>query len=109
MKGQTALEYAAPVSKWGALHTPLQLDPKQEQPLFRRLEEEFLANARALDAAAGGTPTGPAPDPVRAPDPQAPDSAYCSSSVSSSSLSILGSKCGQLGYSGRMANGLPRP
>ncbi|KAB1254011.1 GAS2-like protein 1 [Camelus dromedarius] len=90
-------------------HTPLQLDPKQEQPLFRRLEEEFLANARALDAAAGGTPTGPAPDPVRAPDPQAPDSAYCSSSVSSSSLSILGSKCGQLGYSGRMANGLPRP
>uniref|UniRef100_A0A8D0Z715 Growth arrest specific 2 like 1 n=1 Tax=Sus scrofa TaxID=9823 RepID=A0A8D0Z715_PIG len=89
--------------------TPLQLDPKQEQQLFRRLEEEFLANARALEAAAGGTSTGPAPDPIRAPDPPAPDSAYCSSSSSSSSLSILGSKCGQPGDSGRMANGLPGP
>ncbi|KAI4536412.1 hypothetical protein MG293_013804 [Ovis ammon polii] len=90
--------------------TPLQLDPKQEQQLFQRLEEEFLANARALEAAAaGGTPSGPAPDPVRAPDPPAPDSAYCSSSSSSSSLSVLGSKCGQPGDSGRMANGLPGP
>ncbi|XP_010827164.1 PREDICTED: GAS2-like protein 1 [Bison bison bison] len=90
--------------------TPLQLDPKQEQQLFRRLEEEFLANARALEAAAaGGTPSGPAPDPIRAPDPPAPDSAYCSSSSSSSSLSVLGGKCGQPGDSGRMANGLPGP
>lgn len=90
--------------------TPLQLDPKQEQQLFQRLEEEFLANARALEAAAaGGTPSGPAPDPIRAPDPPAPDSAYCSSSSSSSSLSVLGSKCGQPGDSGRMANGLPGP
>lgn len=89
--------------------TPLQLDPKQEQQLFRRLEEEFLANARALEAAAGGTPAGPASDPARAPDPPAPDSAYCSSSSSSSSLSVLGGKCGQPGDSGRMANGLPGP
>lgn len=89
--------------------TPLQLDPKQEQQLFRRLEEEFLANARALEAAAGGTPPGPASDPARAPDPPAPDSAYCSSSSSSSSLSVLGGKGGQLGDSGRMANGLPGP
>lgn len=87
--------------------TPLELDPQHEQQLFRRLEEEFLANARALEAAAGGTPTGPAPDPARAPDPSAPDSAYCSSSSSSSSLSVLGGKCGQSGDSGRMANGLP--
>lgn len=89
--------------------TPLQLDPKQEQQLFRRLEEEFLANARALEAAAGGTPPGPASDPARAPDPPAPDSAYCSSSSSSSSLSVLGGKGGQPGDSGRMANGLPGP
>ncbi|XP_068419597.1 GAS2-like protein 1 [Eschrichtius robustus] len=89
--------------------TPLQLDPKQEQQLFRRLEEEFLANARALEVAAGGTPTGPAPDLVRAPDPPAPDSAYCSSSSSSSSLSVLGGKCGQPADSGRMPNGLPGP
>nr|XP_058896206.1 GAS2-like protein 1 isoform X3 [Kogia breviceps] len=89
--------------------TPLQLDPKQEQQLFRRLEEEFLANARALEAAAGRTPTGPAPDLVRAPDLPAPDSAYCSSSSSSSSLSVLGGKCGQPADSGRMANGLPGP
>lgn len=89
--------------------TPLQLDPKQEQQLFQRLEEEFLANARALEAVTGGTASGPAPDPIRAPDPPAPDSAYCSSSSSSSSLSVLGSKCGQPGDSGRMANGLPGP
>ncbi|XP_042523615.1 GAS2-like protein 1 isoform X2 [Dipodomys spectabilis] len=87
--------------------TPLQLDPQQEQQLFQRLEEEFLANARALEAAASGTPTGPAPDPARAPDPPAPDSAYCSSSSSSSSLSILVGKCGQAGDSGRTANGMP--
>lgn len=87
--------------------TPLELDPQHEQQLFRRLEEEFLANARALEAAAGGAPTGPAPDAARAPDPSAPDSAYCSSSSSSSSLSVLGGKCGQSGDSGRMANGLP--
>ncbi|XP_009215300.2 GAS2-like protein 1 [Papio anubis] len=89
--------------------TPLQLDPQQEQQLFRRLEEEFLANARALEAVASVTPTGPAPDSARAPDPPAPDSAYCSSSSSSSSLSILGGKCGQPGDSGRTANGLPGP
>ncbi|XP_054326184.1 GAS2-like protein 1 [Pongo pygmaeus] len=89
--------------------TPLQLDPQQEQQLFQRLEEEFLANARALEAVASVTPTGPAPDPARAPDPPAPDSAYCSSSSSSSSLSVLGGKCGQLGDSGRTANGLPGP
>ncbi|XP_005396255.2 PREDICTED: GAS2-like protein 1 isoform X2 [Chinchilla lanigera] len=86
----------------------LLLDPHQEQQLFRRLEEEFLANARALEAAASQTP-GPAPDLARAPDPPAPDSAYCSSSSSSSSLSVLGGKCGQPGDSGRTANGLPGP
>nr|XP_012320365.1 GAS2-like protein 1 isoform X1 [Aotus nancymaae] len=89
--------------------TPLQLDPQQEQQLFQRLEEEFLANARALEAVASVTRTGPAPDPARAPDPPAPDSAYCSSSSSSSSLSVLGGKCGQPGDSGRTANGLPGP
>uniref|UniRef100_A0A8C6MY26 Growth arrest-specific 2 like 1 n=1 Tax=Mus spicilegus TaxID=10103 RepID=A0A8C6MY26_MUSSI len=81
----------------------LMLDPQQEQQLFRRLEEEFLANARALEAAASHTPMG------SAPDPPAPDSAYCSSSSSSSSLSVLGGKCGQPGESGRTANGLPGP
>lgn len=79
--------------------TPLQLDPQQEQQLFQRLEEEFLANARALEAAASHNP-----------DPPAPDSAYCSSSSSSSSLSVLvGGKCGPPGESGRTANGLPGP
>ncbi|XP_059131527.1 GAS2-like protein 1 isoform X2 [Peromyscus eremicus] len=81
----------------------LMLDPQQEQQLIRRLEEEFLANARALEAAASHTPMGPAPDPP------APDSAYCSSSSSSSSLSVLGGKCGQPGESGRTVNGLPTP
>ncbi|XP_008839324.1 GAS2-like protein 1 [Nannospalax galili] len=89
--------------------TPLQLDPLQEQQLFRRLEEEFLANARALEADGSQNPMGPTPDPARAPDPPAPDSAYCSSSSSSSSLSVLGGKCGPPGDSGRTANGLPCP
>lgn len=83
--------------------SPMQLDPQQEQQLFRRLEEEFLANARALEAAASHTLMG------SAPDPPAPDSAYCSSSSSSSSLSVLGGKCGQPRESGRTANGLPAP
>nr|XP_010597061.1 LOW QUALITY PROTEIN: GAS2-like protein 1 [Loxodonta africana] len=74
----------------------------------RCLEEEFLANARALKAA-GGNPTGPAPDPARAPDPPAPDSAYCSSSSSSSSLSVLGGKCGPPGDPAQTANGQSRP
>lgn len=90
-----------------AFRTPLQLDPQHEQQLFRRLEEEFLANARALEATAGGTPAAPAPDPARAPDAPGPDSAYCSSSSSSSSLSVLGGKGGPAGDSGRWANGLP--
>uniref|UniRef100_A0A8C8ZWP1 Growth arrest specific 2 like 1 n=1 Tax=Prolemur simus TaxID=1328070 RepID=A0A8C8ZWP1_PROSS len=97
---------ATPASVFRA---PLRLDPQQEQQLLRRLEEEFLANARALEAVASGIPPGPAPDPVRAPEAPAPDSAYCSSSSSSSSLSVLGGKCGQPGDSGRTANGLPGP
>ncbi|XP_006890545.1 PREDICTED: GAS2-like protein 1 isoform X1 [Elephantulus edwardii] len=104
---------SSPVPELGStpasvFRTPLQLDPQQEQQLFQRLEEEFLANARALEAAAaGGNPIGPAPDPAPALDPPAPDSAYCSSSSSSSSLSILGGKCGPLGDPARIANGLP--
>ncbi|CAK6440092.1 unnamed protein product [Pipistrellus nathusii] len=95
-----------------AFRTPLQLDPQHERQLIRRLEEEFLANARALGGPAGGAPAGPAPDPpapdpARAPDAPGPDSAYCSSSSSSSSLSVLGGKCGQPGDCGRVANGLP--
>ncbi|KAM9195031.1 GAS2-like protein 1 isoform 1-T1 [Dugong dugon] len=88
--------------------TPLQLDPQQEQQLFRRLEEEFLANACALKAA-GANPSGPPPDPARVLDPPAPDSAYCSSSSSSSSLSVLGSKCGPPGDHAWTANGQSRP
>lgn len=91
------------------LRTPLQLDPQQEQQLIQCLEEEFLANSQALEAAASRTPTGPAPEPARAPENPAPDSAYCSSSSSSSSLSVLVAKCGQPGDAGRVANGLPGP
>ncbi|XP_072736742.1 GAS2-like protein 1 [Ciconia boyciana] len=66
---------------------PLRLEPGQEQQLFRRLEEEFLANARLMaELQDGEGPAAPAPP---APGPAA-DSAYCSSSSSSSSLSALG-------------------
>ncbi|OPJ75212.1 GAS2-like protein 1 [Patagioenas fasciata monilis] len=59
------------------------LEPGQEQRLFRRLEEEFLANTRLMaELEVGETPPLPAPVPA--------DSAYCSSSSSSSSLSVFG-------------------
>ncbi|NXW81791.1 GA2L1 protein, partial [Alopecoenas beccarii] len=59
------------------------LEPGQEQRLFRRLEEEFLANTRLMAALEVGE-APPRPPPVPA------DSAYCSSSSSSSSLSVFG-------------------
>ncbi|NWU72873.1 GA2L1 protein, partial [Pterocles burchelli] len=68
------------------LRAPLWLEPGQEQQLFRRLEEEFLANTRAMEALEDGE-TPPAP-PL--PPSTAADSAYCSSSSSSSSLSVFG-------------------
>ncbi|XP_014397912.1 PREDICTED: GAS2-like protein 1 [Myotis brandtii] len=54
------------------------------------------------DSSASSAQSGPLG--ARAPGP---DSAYCSSSSSSSSLCVLGGKCGQPGDSGRVANGLP--
>lgn len=80
---------------------PLQLDPKQEQQLYRRLEEEFLANSKALEAERAAL----AQAPPSAPEPAAPDSAYCSSSSSSSSLSFF-SKPGAPG-GGPAPNGVP--
>ncbi|XP_031804675.1 GAS2-like protein 1 [Sarcophilus harrisii] len=64
---------------------PLQLDARQEQQLYRCLEEEFLANSKALEAERASL----APAPQTTPEPAAPDSAYCSSSSSSSSLNFF--------------------
>ncbi|NXY52242.1 GA2L1 protein, partial [Ceuthmochares aereus] len=61
------------------------LEPGQEQQLFRRLEEEFLANTRLMEELEAGE----APAMLPAP-PTAADSAYCSSSSSSSSLNVFG-------------------
>ncbi|KAM6119946.1 LOW QUALITY PROTEIN: GAS2-like protein 1 [Phoenicopterus ruber ruber] len=68
------------------LRAPLRLEPGQEQQLFRRLEEEFLANTRLMEELEDGE-TPPAP-PL--PPGTAADSAYCSSSSSSSSLNVFG-------------------
>ncbi|XP_061865833.1 GAS2-like protein 1 [Colius striatus] len=69
------------------LRAPAWLEPGQEQRLFRRLEEEFLANSRAMERLQDAErPAAPPPPPPGA----AADSAYCSSSSSSSSLSVLG-------------------
>ncbi|KAM6403871.1 LOW QUALITY PROTEIN: GAS2-like protein 1 [Rhynochetos jubatus] len=66
------------------LRAPLRLEPGQEQQLFRRLEEEFLANTRLMEELGDGeTPAPPPPAPGTAAD-----SAYCSSSSSSSSLNV---------------------
>ncbi|NXL39817.1 GA2L1 protein, partial [Glaucidium brasilianum] len=68
------------------LRAPLRLEPGQEQQLFRRLEEEFLANTRMMEELEDGenTPAGPPPPPSTTTD-----SAYCSSSSSSSSLNVF--------------------
>ncbi|XP_027596738.1 GAS2-like protein 1 isoform X2 [Pipra filicauda] len=63
------------------LRAPRWLEPGQEQRLFQRLEEEFLANTRLLEQL-GDTESPPAP-------PATADSAYCSSSSSSSSLNVF--------------------
>ncbi|XP_059683878.1 LOW QUALITY PROTEIN: GAS2-like protein 1 [Gavia stellata] len=68
------------------LRAPLRLEPGQEQQLFRRLEEEFLANTRMMaELEDGETPSA---SPL--PPATAADSAYCSSSSSSSSLNVFG-------------------
>ncbi|XP_036591880.1 GAS2-like protein 1 [Trichosurus vulpecula] len=80
------------------------LDPRQEQQLYRCLEEEFLANSKALEAERASLPQAP----QTTPEPVAPDSAYCSSSSSSSSLNFF-SKHGAPGEASRMGpapNGL---
>ncbi|NWR24713.1 GA2L1 protein, partial [Emberiza fucata] len=65
------------------LRAPRWLEPGQEQRLFQRLEEEFLANTRLLEQL-GDAESAPA-----APPAAAADSAYCSSSSSSSSLNVF--------------------
>uniref|UniRef100_A0A8C0HA15 Growth arrest specific 2 like 1 n=1 Tax=Chelonoidis abingdonii TaxID=106734 RepID=A0A8C0HA15_CHEAB len=77
-----------------SFRTPLHLDPSQEQQLYRCLEEEFLANSQMIELAEdNGVSLGCAHDPGRlqqtTPDPGAVDSAYCSSSSSSSSLNFF--------------------
>ncbi|XP_054852974.1 GAS2-like protein 1 [Eublepharis macularius] len=78
--------------------TPLRLDPSQEQQLYRRLEEEFLANSQMMDLQEDEEqeqiePLGRICDGPRllqtTPDQGTVDSAYCSSSSSSSSLSFF--------------------
>ncbi|NXH16742.1 GA2L1 protein, partial [Bucco capensis] len=81
------------------LRAPLRLEPGQEQQLFRRLEEEFLANTRMMEEMEAGESATPVPPPP----PSTVDSAYCSSSSSSSSLNVS-SKDGR-----RSGNGLGLP
>uniref|UniRef100_A0A8D0GRT0 Growth arrest specific 2 like 1 n=1 Tax=Sphenodon punctatus TaxID=8508 RepID=A0A8D0GRT0_SPHPU len=66
----------------------------QEQQLYRRLEEEFLANSQMIKEDQEVEPLGQTYDaPTRllqtTPDQGAVDSAYCSSSSSSSSLNFF--------------------
>ncbi|NXJ86381.1 GA2L1 protein, partial [Trogon melanurus] len=79
------------------LRAPLRLEPSQEQQLFRRLEEEFLANTRMMEELEDGENP---PNAAAPPPPAAADSAYCSSSSSSSSLNVFG-KHGQHAEDGR--------
>ncbi|XP_029475506.1 GAS2-like protein 1 [Rhinatrema bivittatum] len=72
---------------------PLNLDPAREQQLYRSLEEEFLANSQLVDVdSSKEEPLEHSSDPPRlqqaTPEPVTVDSAYCSSSSSSSSLNF---------------------
>ncbi|XP_030141412.4 GAS2-like protein 1 isoform X1 [Taeniopygia guttata] len=79
------------------LRAPRWLEPGQEQRLFQRLEEEFLANTRLLEQL--GHTESPPPAP-----PATADSAYCSSSSSSSSLNVF-AKHGLPAEDGRRGGG----
>nr|XP_003226846.1 PREDICTED: GAS2-like protein 1 [Anolis carolinensis]XP_008117977.1 PREDICTED: GAS2-like protein 1 [Anolis carolinensis] len=74
--------------------SPLRLDPSQEQQLYRRLEEEFLANSQMMEEEEEDEPIESLSRPrllqTNTADPgAAADSAYCSSSSSSSSLNFF--------------------
>ncbi|KAH0625502.1 hypothetical protein JD844_015046 [Phrynosoma platyrhinos] len=105
---QTGETWAAPSDSLGQeleqlarnFRTPLRLDPSQEQQLYRRLEEEFLANSQMMGLEEEEEEEeGPVeslgrlcdgPRLLQTPqDPGAADSAYCSSSSSSSSLNFF--------------------
>ncbi|XP_050762831.1 GAS2-like protein 1 [Gymnogyps californianus] len=87
------------------LRAPLWLEPGQEQQLFRRLEEEFLANTRMMEELEDGeNPPAPLPPPSTAAD-----SAYCSSSSSSSSLNVFGKHGLPAEDSRRSGNGVGPP
>ncbi|XP_053136015.1 GAS2-like protein 1 isoform X2 [Hemicordylus capensis] len=79
-----------------SFRAPLRLDPSQEQLLYRRLEEEFLANSQLMGLEEDEEPGEPLGQPCEGPrrlqttpDQGAADSAYCSSSSSSSSLNFF--------------------
>ncbi|OXB65907.1 hypothetical protein ASZ78_008601 [Callipepla squamata] len=91
------------------LRAPLRLEPGQEQQLLGRLEEEFLANTRLMELgdAEPSPPARPAHGVLEPGSGAAADSAYCSSSSSSSSLNVLGNKHGALPEDGRRNGGPP--
>ncbi|XP_038229408.1 GAS2-like protein 1 isoform X2 [Dermochelys coriacea] len=89
-----------------SFRTPLCLDPSQEQQLYRCLEEEFLANSQMIELVGDdGETLGCTHDPGQlqqtTPDPGAVDSAYCSSSSSSSSLNFFSKHGFQTDFSER--------
>ncbi|XP_030074482.1 GAS2-like protein 2 [Microcaecilia unicolor] len=72
---------------------PLNLDPAREQQLYRSLEEEFLANSQIIDVNCSEEESlehtsEPPKFQQTTPEQVAVDSAYCSSSSSSSSLNF---------------------
>ncbi|XP_042742166.1 LOW QUALITY PROTEIN: GAS2-like protein 1 [Lagopus leucura] len=91
------------------LRAPLCLEPGQEQQLLGRLEEEFLANTRLMELGDGepSPPARPTHGTLEPGSGAAADSAYCSSSSSSSSLNVLSNKHGCLPEDGRRNGGPP--
>ncbi|XP_073527895.1 GAS2-like protein 1 isoform X2 [Phyllobates terribilis] len=71
-------------------YAPAPLDVRQEQQLYRSLEKEFLENSRLLGASGqpGGTQGASLLLSPPSSEPAGLDSAYCSSSSSSSSLNF---------------------
>ncbi|XP_078083524.1 GAS2-like protein 1 [Mustelus asterias] len=66
------------------------IDPSKEQELYRSFEEEFLANTKQVLSERGDSEVfGTFLDPVRKAEQRMTDSAYCSTTSSTSSINVV--------------------
>uniref|UniRef100_UPI00398EC3D1 GAS2-like protein 1 n=1 Tax=Pristiophorus japonicus TaxID=55135 RepID=UPI00398EC3D1 len=100
--GRSHANHCPPSPTWeaegpeGTLHSTRGFDSRHEHELYRSFEEEFLANTKLVPPPpadrGGGTaeifPDANADQPMRKAEQKAIDSAYCSTTSSTSSLNV---------------------